>query len=515
MFSKTRLSTRTSSARAALAVAVLVLILLTATGGFSSGSSSIGHVKLATTANTTPPTRGAHRDPFGAPSSKPDYAVPPPPAQSTLVPTSGTKTTQRLYGANPFQEAVSITQHIWPSALAENAPNENNNDPDRPWALTLLTPDDPLTAITATPLIHFPDDAPVLYVTKSGIPKVTANEIKRLGDTGISRYHNVDAFLVGAAANPAVERQLKALGLKYATVTAPNTPALANTVDKLYGSVQNPDTGVPGMGGGTTMGGGPQNVMIGSLQDYKYILPATHWVAHMASGLFWVNRDSVPAATIDALKRRGGAANIYLWGGPQQISSAVAKQLSQYGNVVRISNNDNVAFNANPTDTPIDTALAFSKMWDPAGMVGWKITGPGHGFTLVNIDDWQAAVASAPLSHLGFHAPLLFTDSAGKLPPAVEGYLKSVAPTYLTSPADGPYNMTYVIGSWKQISWPVQAHLDYISEMANRRAAPPAHPAHPEAGRRRAAPPPPPQPLHGLPALGRRCQRQSQFARPS
>ena len=49
-------------------------------------------------------------------------------------------------------------------------------------------------------------------------------------------------------------------------------------------------------------------------------------------------------------------------------------------------------------------------MWDPAGMFGWKITGPGHGFTLVNINDWQGAIASAPLSHLGFHAPLLLTE---------------------------------------------------------------------------------------------------------
>ena len=41
------------------------------------------------------------------------------------------------FGADPFQEAVSVTQHIWPAALPENAPGENDNDPDRPWALTL------------------------------------------------------------------------------------------------------------------------------------------------------------------------------------------------------------------------------------------------------------------------------------------------------------------------------------------------------------------------------------------
>jgi len=38
-----------------------------------------------------------------------------------------------------------------------------------------------LTAITATPLIHFPDDAPVLYVNNNGVPTITLNEIKRLG----------------------------------------------------------------------------------------------------------------------------------------------------------------------------------------------------------------------------------------------------------------------------------------------------------------------------------------------
>jgi hypothetical protein len=453
--------TRTRAAALAAAALGIVLIVLAAAGVFS-GSTAYGDVSLVTT-SVAPHSPNAQMDPFGAPKAAPDYSVPPPPGEPGLIPTVATKTTTRLYGSNPFQEAVSVTQHVWPAALPENAPNENNNVPDRPWAVTLVTPNDPLTAITAVPLLHFPDDAPILYVTNNGIPQVTADEIKRLGDTGISRYHSVDAFLVGAAANPGVEKQLRALGMKYATVTAPNVPALADTVDKLYGSIQNPDTGVP------VMDNGSENVMVGSMQSYQYLLPATHWVAHMASGLLWVNQNSVPQATIDALQRRHGHARIYLFGGPQQISGAVADQLSQYGTIVRVTNNDNVAFNANPTDTPVDPAIAFAKMWDGAGEVGWKITGPGHGFTLVNINNWQGAVASAPLSHLGFHAPLLFTTSAGSLPPQLDAYYKSVAPTYTTTPADGPYNMTYVLGSWNQITWGQQAHVDYISEMGNRR----------------------------------------------
>jgi hypothetical protein len=462
---------RTKGIVAGAGAVAVVLIVLALAGVFSGNSNNVGTVSAGaapstSTGSSTSPA--AQQYPFGKPSTA-GYSVPPPPNASTLVPTVATRNTTRLYGANPYQEAVSITQHVWPSALPLNAPGEKDNPTDRPRALTLLTPDDPLTAITATPIIHFPDDAPVLYVTKNGIPQVTLNEIKRLGVNGISRYHNVDAFLVGAAANSAVKKQLSSIGLKSVSVTASTAPALANTVDKLYGSIQNPDSGVPGMGGGATMGGGSSNVIIGSTSAYNYVLPATHWVAHMASGLFWVNQNSVPSATITALKRRNGQANIYLFGGPQQISHKVASQLSQYGRVVRVDNNDNVGFNTNPTDTAPDTAIGFSKMWDPMGMFGWKITGAGHGFTLVNENDWQGAVASSPLSHLGFHAPLLMTTDANTLPSQVDAYYKSVAPTFTETPADGPYNMSYVIGNWKQITWNEQAHIDSISEMGPRR----------------------------------------------
>ena len=402
--------------------------------------------------------------PFGVPSGGVAVKVPPPPTEPTLSPTYTTKTTTRIYGSDPFEEAVSVTQHIWPAVVPLNNPNENDNDPDRPWGVTLVTTDDPLTAITATPLIHFPDDAPILYVTKNGIPDITLNELKRLGDTGISRLDNVDAFLVGAAANSGVENQLKSIGMKYVTVTGEDVPTLADNVDKLYGSIENPGVGVPTMPG-------VEDVFIGSLdgKDWQYVLPATHFVAHMPIALQWVHRDSVPKPTIDALERREGKARIYLFGGPDQISGAVAKQLYHYGEVIRITNDDPVAFNAPPLDSPEATAIAFAKMWDPMGMVGWKITGPGHGFTVANIDDWEGSVASAPLSHLGFHAPLLLTSSASTLPSKLDGYLASVAPTYLNTPADGPYNMTYVVGSWDQVSWPEQARIDYVSEMHNRR----------------------------------------------
>ena len=73
----------------------------------------------------------------------------------------------------------------------------------------------------------------------------------------------------------------------------------------------------------------------------------------------WVHRNSVPASTIAALERRHGRARIYLFGGPQQISGRVADQLSRYGTVMRVPNDDNVAFSAGPKDTAVATAIAL------------------------------------------------------------------------------------------------------------------------------------------------------------
>jgi hypothetical protein len=189
----------------------------------------------------------------------------------------------------------------------------------------------------------------------------------------------------------------------------------------------------------------------------------------MPTGLLWVHRNSIPQPTIDAIKRRNGHALIYVWGGPNQVSASVIQQLNQFGVVQRIDADDPVAFNTPATTTPVNISIAFAKMFDPSGNVGWGELGPGHGFTLVNVNDWQGAVASAPLSHLGFHAPLLVTDSNSTLPAAMETYYMAVAPTFLTSPGEGPYNMTYLIGDWNKLTWPLQAHVDFISEMSNRR----------------------------------------------
>jgi hypothetical protein len=150
---------------------------------------------------------------------------PPPPGQPSSA-IADTEYTTRLFGASPAEEAIAVTRHVYTAALPPTAPGETNDASDRPWAVTLLTPDDEIAGISATEIIHFPNNAPVLFVGSDGIPPDTLEELRRLHPVGIGRHNGVQAFAVGAAANPAVMKQLAGLGLKAEAITAADDFAL-------------------------------------------------------------------------------------------------------------------------------------------------------------------------------------------------------------------------------------------------------------------------------------------------
>ncbi|GAB6179904.1 hypothetical protein JCM14036_12230 [Desulfotomaculum defluvii] len=60
--------------------------------------------------------------------------------------------------------------------------------------------------------------------------------------------------------------------------------------------------------------------------------------------------------------------------------------------------------------------------------------------------------------------PLLLTDST-KVPSSLEKFLWSTAPDWWVTPAEGPFNHTYILGDLKDISYGVQGRVDFISEL--------------------------------------------------
>lgn len=113
---------------------------------------------------------------------------------------ANTRYTTRLFGKTPAEVAVSVTRHAFTATLPLSDPKTKDAHPDRPWSVILVTPDDPIAAISAAELIQFPNNAPILFVDESGIPSITLEELKRLSPVGVERADGVQAFVIGAAA---------------------------------------------------------------------------------------------------------------------------------------------------------------------------------------------------------------------------------------------------------------------------------------------------------------------------
>lgn len=343
------------------------------------------------------------------------------------IPWIASKNTTRINTDDPIQAAVLISQTLWMATSEDN----------RPGSVILTSLDNWQNAVLSADLIHHPSNGPILFVNQDGIPEVTANEMKRLKPIGVESNRGVQAILVGDL-DDKVAKQVNELGFKTDLVTADNPAALGKAIDAYYAKIA---------------GETPASVIIGSMDRQEYTMPAINWIAHMPEPLLYVKKDEVPLETKEALQLREGKANIYILGPESVISSQVENELKQFGATQRISGED-----------PYTNAVAFAKYKDPKSGFGWGITTPGHNFSFVNSDSPNLAIAAAPFSHLGKHAPLLWTNK-NSMPESVMSYVMSVQPKFEKSPTEGPYNHAWLTGTVSTISEAAQGEIDSMLEI--------------------------------------------------
>jgi len=182
-------------------------------------------------------------------------------------------------------------------------------------------------------------------------------------------------------------------------------------------------------------------------------MPAASWAARSGDPVLFVNKDSVPKPTIEALKRDKGA-NVYALGPPSAISDkALTNAGSATSNVVRIGDTD-----------PVANAIAFARYSN--GSFGWNITDPGHGLVIASDKDPMDAAAAAPLSASGTWGPLLITDDAAQVPESLRGFLLDIKPGYVDDPTRAVYNHVWIIGDQDAIDVNQQATIDDEAELA-------------------------------------------------
>ncbi|MGN7759816.1 cell wall-binding repeat-containing protein [Paenibacillus sp. 22594] len=352
------------------------------------------------------------------------------PSQSAIsIPWIATKNTTRINTSDPIQAAVLVSQSLW------TAETENN----RPSSVVLTDVSSWQIAAVSTDLIHHPNNGPVLFITKEGIPEATLMELRRLKPMGAVSNDGVQVVLVGPIAD-GVEDQLKILDLKVDAIKGEDPAEIAKSIDAYYEKVS---------------GSLPQNVIVSSVDSPEYSLPAVNWIAHMPEPLLYVSKRKIPEATAEALKARGGKATIYILGPTSAVSADVEAQLQEYGTVKRISGDD-----------PYTNAIAFAKFKDEATGFGWGITTPGHNLSLLTADSTMLAIAAAPLSHLGKHAPLVFTKKDG-MPDSLMNYTMELQPKFKDSPAEGPYNHAWLTGDTDTLYSGTQSEIDDMLEISS------------------------------------------------
>jgi hypothetical protein len=366
---------------------------------------------------------------------EPEKITPPPPAPRIVVhtkrpqpkaahdlgfPEFATKNTTRVAGADPVADAAGVALAVFPSTGGVSGPD----------AVSLVDSDEWRDGIAAASLTAPPVSAPTLISGTDDIPGLTTDALEALGPGGSAATQGAQVFRIGSATAPS--------GVDVERVSGKSPAAVASEVDSLRQKL----TGTK-----------PKNVLLVSASQSRYAMPAASWAARSGDPVLFVNKDSVPKPTIDALKRDDGA-DLYALGPPSAISDKALKDVEDASSaVIRIGDDD-----------PVQNAIDFAR-YAKAGF-GWNITDPGHGLVIASDKEPLDAAAAAPLSASGDWGPLLVTDDAGRVPESLRGFLLDIKPGYVNDPTRALYNHVWIIGDQATISVGFQAQVDDLAELA-------------------------------------------------
>ncbi|MEA2471440.1 MAG: hypothetical protein QOE38_2439, partial [Thermoleophilaceae bacterium] len=256
------------------------------------------------------------------------------------------------------------------------------------------------------------------------LPSVTSDTLARLKPKGAQLASGAQAILVGEKPGPPK-------GLKAARIRGADPFAVAVAIDKFSSVARGKPAG---------------DVLVVSADMPEYAIPAAAWSARSGDPVLFTKRDSVPAATLGALKQHQ-KPHIYVLGPNTVVGTAVEKQLGKLGKVTRIQGSN-----------PVDNAIAFARY--KRGGFGWGAVVPGQNMTIASTSRPGDAAAAAGLAANGIFAPLLLTDKAD-LPRNLESYLLDIQPGFQNGdPSQGVYNHVWILGGADVFSAASQDRVD-------------------------------------------------------
>lgn len=335
-------------------------------------------------------------------------------------PAFATKNTTRVAGDDPVADAAGVALATSPAT----------GGVEGPAAVSLVNVNDWAAGVAAAALVAAPVGAPILLSETDEVPDLTLSALTALAPQGSSETADAQLFRLGDAAAPR--------GLRVREIEGATPAELAADVARLRTRLTGED---------------PDHVLLASSDQPEFAMPAAAWAARSGDPVLFVQADSVPRPTLQALERLGGASTYLL--GPESVISADVEDILREETGSRAKRVG--------AEDPVDNAVAFARYAD--GTFGWEITDPGHGLVFANSSRPADAGAAAPLSASGKWGPLLLVDDPDVLPPAVEGFLLDIKPGYVDDPTRAIYNHGWMIGDADAVSVAVQAQIDELLEL--------------------------------------------------
>lgn len=324
-----------------------------------------------------------------------------------------TLNTTRICGADSVDIAIEVSKITFSNM--------------RPNTVILVNKNEVFDAITATSLVHFPFNAPILFTDSNNLRKETLKEIKRLSPKGYKGTHIV---LVGDISE-SVSSELKNHGFKTQHIEGNNyyeTACIISRVRKDF-----------------------KNILIISGEEYSEGITAGYWSAHHGDPILYTKKNSIPCCTLEVIKKMKDI-NIYIIGSTKTVSKEVEKYLSKLDNVKGLNRIDG--------EKPYDITVNFAKYKDPKTDFGWgRHYKEGHAFTFGELNNPMEIISGVLFAHMGKHTPLLLTKK-DKIPSVVKKYIKLVKPI-MDMPIP-PFMHGFILGGTKSISYNAQVMIEEV-----------------------------------------------------
>lgn len=337
-----------------------------------------------------------------------------------------TADTTRLLGVSPIDFNIYVTRMIYPSSKVAWRPN----------AVILV----PLTTyhygLIASPIIHFPINAPIMFTNPYMLAPETLSEIIRLSPTGKNAPAKI--IIIGPV-YPLVENTLQNAGFSTFTIERDDPFNTAGEVLELRYQIPSASKE------------GNENIMLVSGEDYSECLHAAYFSAHMGVPFLFTYKNELPQVTRQKLQKYN-TKNVFIIGSEHTVSNKVFNEVAGIvnGKVDRVAGN-----------TPVEAAINFARYYSSEGMFGWNINRKdGWAFCFGNPTNWPENLVACIFAHLGKHSPLLYTYT-DQLPKPTGDYVLSLNPIE-KHPPQPPFMHGYILGGYDKVSFNTQVELEEV-----------------------------------------------------